>query len=256
MTAAAGVRHSALYVGAVRHRRFDDTGHTFTAALYLCYLDLDELDLAFAGRPGMSLRRPAPLWFRRAAYFGPPERPLGDAVRDAVAEAIGLRPDGAVRLLTNLRCWWLAFNPVSFYYCFDRDERLVAVLAQITNTPWGERHHYVVAAEPGRRRLAATFAKRFHVSPFQPMAQDYRWQLSPPGERLAVHMQSRRAGRVVFDATLRLSRRAWSTRNLLFTVLRHPFMTGKVLLSIYWHALRLWSKRAPFHRHPARAATR
>lgn len=256
MTAAAGVRHSALYVGAVRHRRFDHPRHSFVASLYLCYLDLDELDAAFAGRFGLSTRRPAPLWFRRADYFGPPELPLADAVRDAVAATIGVRPDGAVRLLTNLRCWWLAFNPVSFYYCFDRDERLVAVLAQITNTPWGERHHHVVAAEPGRRRLAATFQKRFHVSPFQPMDQIYRWQLSPPGERLAVHMQNRSADRVVFDATLRLERRAWSGRNLFLTVLRHPFMTGKVLLSIYWQALRLWCKRATFHRHPAEAASR
>lgn len=244
------VRHSALYVGAVRHRRFDAVRHDFTVRLWLAYLDLDELDAAFAGRWWWSCTRPAPQWFRRRDYLGPPGRPLADAVRDAVHDRLGVRPDGAVRVLTNLRTFGFVFNPVTLYYCFDRDERLVAVLAQITNTPWGERHHYVVGAGDGGRPLRAAFAKEFHISPFQPMAQQYRWALSVPGARLGVHMQNHADGRRVFDATLALERRPWTTRGLCAVALRHPWMTAKVVVMIYWHAFRLWLKKAPFHVHP------
>ena len=249
------VVHSALYVGTVRHRRFDRVGHRFTTRLYFAYLDLDELPRTL-GASWWAAARPAPLWFRRRDYFGRSDAPLADAVRDAVAERIGVRPDGPVRLLTNLRCWGYVFNPVSFYYCFDRDERLVAVLADVTNTPWGERHHYVVGAAAGRRALRGVFPKAHHVSPFQPMELEYRWTVHAPGPRLAVHMVNAAAGEKVFDATLVLARREWTPGNLLRVLLRHPWMTAKVTATIHWHALRLWMKRATFHVHPRKRHTR
>lgn len=250
MTAAAPGLRSALYVGRVRHRRFDRVRHDFAVRLYFVYLDLDELDRAFAGRWWWSARRWAPMQFRRRDYFGDPQRPLADCVLDAVATATGVRPDGPVRVLTNLRCFGYCFNPVSIYYCFDRSERLAAVLAEITNTPWGERHHYVVAASEPGASMRAGFAKSFHVSPFQPMDQQYRWSLRPPGERLAVHMANHMDERVVFDATLALERRAWTTGNLWRALARHPWMTAKVIAMIYLHAFLLWCKRATFHTHP------
>ncbi len=243
---------SGIYRGTVRHRRFDAVRHRFTTSLFFAYVDLDELEQLFARRWWWSARRPAPMWFRRRDYFGPPDVPLACAVRDAVAAQTGRRPEGAVRVLTNLRMFGYVFNPVSLYYCFDRDERLAAVLAEITNTPWGERHHYVVAAAAAQRTLRASFDKQFHVSPFQSMRQRYDWALSPPGERLAVHMQSRAGGEKVFDATLVLERRPWTTRQLAAAALRHPWMTAKVTLAIHWHAFLLWCKRAPFHVHPSK----
>lgn len=241
---------SSLYFGAVRHRRHDAVGHGFHAPVYLAYIDLDEIDRVFAGRLWWSARRPAPMWFRRRDYFGPPDRPLADAVRDAVEVRIGSRPDGAVRVLTNLRTFGFSFNPVSIYYCFDRDERLVAALAEITNTPWRERHHYVLGARPGHRSLRARFAKAFHVSPFQPMEQEYDWAIAPPGETLAVRMRNLERGREVFGASLVARARPWNTANLLRAALRHPCMALTVLLRIHREAVALWWKGAPFHVHP------
>lgn len=247
--------HSGLYFGAVRHRRFDATGHGFRTRLYMAYLDLDELDAAFRGRWFWSMRRWAPMRFRRADYFGPPMQLLADAVRNEVGRHLGHPPDGPVRVLTNLRCFGYVQNPVSIYYCFDRKERLVAALAEITNTPWGERHHYVLTARDTGTSLRATFGKQFHVSPFQPMDLVYDWTLARPGEHLAVHMRSHRAGQKFFDATLLLRRAPWTTRSLGKALLCHPWMTAKVGLGIYWHAVRLWWKRAPFHVHPRKQAT-
>lgn len=261
-----GVVHSCLYVGEVRHRRFDAVKHAFSSRLYFVMLDLDELDAAFAGRWWWSAKRPAPMRWKRRDYFGDPTRPLADCVRDAVATATGNRPDGPVRVLTNLRSFGFVFNPVTFYWCHDRHGRLAAVLAEITNTPWGERHHYVVPAGPGDGPLRGSFEKRFHVSPFQPMEQRYDWTLTRPGEQLVVHMENVVAppngvapngavGQPVFDATLRLQRRPWTTANLTRAWLRHPLMAVKVLLVIYWQALRLFCKRAPFHTHPDKRAS-
>ena len=252
---AAPVRHSAVYVGEVRHRRHDRVGHAFAVRLWMAYLDLDELDAAFAGRWLWSARRWwAPMRFRRADYFGDPARPLAECVRSAVAAATGSAPDGPVRVLTQLRSLGFVFNPVTFYYCFDQAERLQAVLAEITNTPWGERHHYVVArGGADGDTLRAEFAKAFHVSPFQPMDHRYRWAFGVPGERLGVHMDNLADGAVVFDAALSLGRRPWTTGALWRAVVRHPWMTAKVVAMIYWHAFRLWLKKAPFHTHPSKA---
>jgi uncharacterized protein len=242
---------SCLYVGTVRHRRFESVEHSFTVRLYYAYLDLDELQQTFAGRLWWSAKRIAPMWFRRGDYFGPKDRPLADCVRDAVEVEMGVRPTGPVRVLTNLRAFGYVFNPVSLYYCFDEKEQLVAVLAQITNTPWGERHHYVIGPpQENARSVKKAFRKEFHVSPFQPMERDYKWAFGAPSETLAVQMDSYADGEKTFDATLLVARKEWSTRNLLGAMLRHPWMTAKVTTMIHWHAFLLWCKRATFFIHP------
>jgi DUF1365 family protein len=251
--ATAAPLRSGLYVGRVRHRRFAAKPYCFATRVAFAFLDLDEIERAFAGRWWWSATRPAPVRFRRADYFGPPDRPLDDAVRDAVAARLGVRPDGPVRVLTNLRYFGYVFNPVTFYYCYDAADRLAAVLAEITNTPWRERHHYVVPVPPGEEPVVrASFPKAFHVSPFQPMEQDYRWSFTAPGRQLVVHMDNLHGGEVVFDATLNAERREWTTANLWRTWLRHPWMTAKVIAMIHFHAFVLWCKRAPFHVHPAK----
>ena len=161
--------------------------------------------------------------------------------------------EGPVRLLTHPRHFGYGFNPVSFYYCFDRAGSTVeAIVAEITNTPWGERHCYVLPVESSRsaEHLHFRFGKDFHVSPFLPMNHDYDWRFSIPDERLAVHMQNLSAGEVVFDATLALQRMPIDGAVLARALAGFPLMTAKVTAGIYWQALRLWLKRAPVFTHP------
>lgn len=247
---------SALFEGVVRHRRFAPRQHRLAHPLCMLYADLDELDGLFAGSWLASTRRWAPLRLRREDHFGASERPWPEVVRDAVAERLGRRPQGAVRLLTNPRTFGFRMNPVSLFYLFDRDGSLDAVLAEVTNTPWDERHLYAVDARRRRgRAIEADFAKAFHVSPFLPMDTTYRWRLTEPGERLAVHMETFRAGTKLLDATLRLERRPLDPTNLRRALVRHPAMTMRIWLWIYLHAARLWAKGVPFHPHPKHAAT-
>jgi DUF1365 family protein len=172
-----------------------------------------------------------------------------------VAQDTGVRADGPVRLLTHLRYFGHSFNPVSFYYCYAADgTTLQAIVAEITNTPWKERHAYALpcaAATASGRALRWEFAKAFHVSPFLALARDYAWRFTVPGDSLHVHMDVLDRGAREFDASLSLQRRSADTASLARVLWRYPAMSLQVLGHIHWQALRLWLKRTPVHDHPS-----
>ncbi|HMI80260.1 MAG TPA: DUF1365 domain-containing protein [Solirubrobacterales bacterium] len=260
---------SAVYEGWVRHRRFEPVEHSFRYRLFLMYLDLGELPEVLDPYPLFSARRRAPARFRREDFMGDPARPLDECARDAVEAATGARPAGPVRLLAGLRYFGHSFNPVSLYYCFDdAAERVDAVVADVRNIPWGERHPYVLAR--GERRgtvLADEVEKTFHVSPLMGMDQTYAFRASEPGGRLAVHIESRpresarnrdiggpartrRNSPATFDATLSLRRRELSRRTLAGLLARYPAMSLQTVAKIYAQSLRLKLKGARYHPHP------
>lgn len=249
--------NSALYAGSVQHRRFRPAPHRFRFRLFMMYLDLDELPEALDGRWLWSARRIAPARFLRRDYHGDPEVPLALAVRQTVQERTGVRPVGPIRLLTHLRYYGYCFNPVSIYYCFDpQGSRVDAILTEITNTPWGERHAYVLPRTPAMNGVMRfRFDKGFHVSPFMPMEQRYDWRFSPPGRRLAVHMENYDRQGMIFDATMSLRRRELTGRSLATALLAYPWMTAGVITAIHWNALKLWLKGNPVYSHPARGSS-
>lgn len=263
MSPAAGspeILHSAIYEGWVRHRRHAVEGlsprpHAFAYRLNLLWLDLAERDRVFAGRWLWSVDRPNLASFRRADHLGDPALPLDEAVRREVARQTGRSPGGPIRLLTHPRYFGYGFNPVSFYYCYGEDgETLEAIVAEVTNTPWKERHVYVLPMDasggtPDKPRFRTP--KAFHVSPFLPMDLEYAWRLTRPGVSLVAHLEDLDRGRRVFDATLSLRRRPLTGANLARALARFPFMTGQVVLGIYWQALRLWLKGTPVFDHPS-----
>ncbi|MBC7982720.1 MAG: DUF1365 domain-containing protein [Candidatus Obscuribacterales bacterium] len=246
--------HSALFFGQLRHRRWVPQTHAFKYPLFMAYLDLAELDAVFAGRWFWSTKRSALACFKRSDYLGDANSSLDQAVRDCVAERIGRRPSGPIRMLTHLRYFGHCFNPVTFYYCFDASgERIETIVTEITNTPWKERHTYVLNSNESRtpdKTHRYRFAKDFHVSPFIPMDIEYDWRFNTPGKHLNVHMEDHRHGEKLFDATLKLQRRPINGWNLAKALIRFPFLTMQVVVGIHWQALRLFLKRTPFHTHP------
>lgn len=256
MTKAAEPR-SCLYEGEVRHRRFRPAAHAFQYRLFLACLDLDEVD-SLLGRRGLwSIRRPALARFCRADHLGDPARPLADCVRELVETRTGWRPSGPIRLLTHLRYFGYLINPVSFYYCYDASgERVEAVVAEVNNTPWNERHCYVLDLRgQSSPRFKARHPKTFHVSPFLSLQMGYRWSLTAPGERLAVRIVNEDSLGKPFEATLVLRRRPFTAWQRCRALLRYPFMTIQVVAAIYWQALRLWWKGVPYVPHPGPPAS-
>lgn len=236
---------SCLYEGTLGHRRVEPEKR-FRHRLILAYIDLEELPELLGGR--LVAAAPGLVRFRRGDYLGDPRLPLDQAVRGLVEHRTGHRPPGPIRLLTQLRSYGHCFNPVSFYYCFDaRGKQVEAVVAEVTNTPWGERHAYVIP--PG----VSTFDKALHVSPFMAMDQTYACWAPDPGERLSVRIQSRREGRRVFEAGLFLRRNELTRRSLRRMAARYPFATVRVLVLIYLHAVGLRLAGARLFPHPARA---
>lgn len=244
--------HSRIYEGWVRHRRFQPVHHQLRYRLFMLYLDLEELPDLFDPYWLWSARRPALAWFRRTDHVGDPQRELSTTIRNLVEDTTGKRPRGPVRLLTHLRYYGYCMNPVSFYYCWDaQDQTVDAIVAEIHNTPWGERHCYVLEGTgEGRSRMSYRFDKEFHVSPFMQMDVEYQWNFTSPGEKLAVHMENLCQDRKIFDATMSLEARPLEARSLRRVLFRYPWMTGKVIGAIYWNAFLLWMKRSPFYEHP------
>lgn len=253
--------NSAIYRGQLRHRRFRPKAHDFTYNVFMMYLDLDELDTVFSGTRWWSSRRSALARFSAKDFFHNKDEPLARQVRDYVFSSSGIRVTGAVRMLANLRYFGYIFNPLVCYYCFDHEEQLVAIVAEVTNTPWKEKHIYVLPCDPNSSHQTISFDKAFHVSPFQPMNTRYLWQCSLPDEKLAIHMQSfelddnvaTAAEGKFFDATLTLQKEAISPSRLNQLLKGYPLMTLKVVGAIYWQALKLAFKKMPFYSHPQKA---
>ncbi len=245
---------SAIYEGVITHRRHataatSNVAHDFRYATLTPLLFLDELDELVALHPQWSRSRPNAAWFRRRDYLGDATVPLDTAVRDEVAAQSGRRPTGDIALLAHVRLWGWLFNPLCVYYCFDESgERVDQMLLEVRNTPWHERHLYVLDGASTHHR----FAKAMHVSPFLGMDHEYVLTWSVPGEHLAFHLGNRRGEERIFDASLSLTRREITSASLGALVWRHPFQTLGVSAGIYRQALSLWRKKAPFFSHPHR----
>jgi hypothetical protein len=252
--------NSAVYRGTIRHRRFAPVENTFQYRIFFMYLDLDEMPDALDVHPLWSFGGVNLAYFRRRDHFGSHRMPLDLALRRHVERRTGTWPAGPVRMLTHLRYFGHCFNPVTFFYLFDAsDSRLETIVAEITNTPWGERHLYVLDDHRNihehRKWRRYRLTKEFHISPYMPMQIDYDWRFSVPGARLNAHMINFREGRRVFDATLNLLRLPINRANLTRMLLLYPAMTVKVIAMIYWQALKLKFKQTPFYDHPGAKRT-
>jgi DUF1365 family protein len=221
---------SCLFEGILVHRRLRPD-RRFRHRVAMAYIDLEELPRLLGGR--LLQRSPGLLRFRRSDYHGDPGVELEAAVRDTVERQLGTRPQGPVRLLTNLRSFGLCFNPVSFYYCFDNGGQLQAVLAEVTNTPWGERHAYVIADGSGQLQ------KLLHVSPFMPMDQAYTFSAAAPTQRLSVTIENHRSEQREFVAALALERVELTPAAVRRISVRYPLTTIRTLALIYGHAVGL-----------------
>lgn len=246
--------HSCIYEGHVSHHRVEPITHRFQYRLYMVYLDLGELPSLVGDRALIGRRRIAGSSFRRSDHLFDDSLSLRDEVCQLVSQQTGTTPRGPIRLLTQLRHLGYYFSPLNVFYLYDEhDERVEFVVAEVSNTPWNERHCYTLWE--GNRigtadSLCFSHTKAFHVSPFMPMDVEYRWRLGEPGLKLTLDLANVRKGRELFRAGMTLQRRELTHPQLMRTTLSYPAMTAKIVAAIYLQALKLWWKKCPFYRHP------
>ena len=247
---------SALYVGKLRHRRFSPRPHEFSYPVYMAFLDVDRLPDLMRVSPFSSYNRWNWTSYCERDHFGDPQRTLRERLTENAARYGVTLPDGQIFLLTHLRYLGYVFNPVSFFYFYDRAGKLTLVMSEVNST-FGESHNYWLSALNERESAAAkryTTAKQMHVSPFMGMDLHYDWIFTPPGKRLVAHMNTLSEGKPFFDATLQLEHRPWERRELHGALASYPFMTLRVIGGIHWEALKLWLKQVPVFTHPAKLA--
>lgn len=243
---------SALYIGKLRHRRFEPREHQFEYPIYMAFLDIDRLPELMRITRFSSYNRWNWTGYDERDHFGDPAKSLRQRLEEDAGRQGIMLPDGQIFLLTHLRYFGYVFNPVSFFYCYDRAGKLEMMLSEVNNT-FGETHNYWLTSDNQQANAAAKryrTAKRMHVSPFQGMELEYDWIFTPPGERLVAHMNTHKEGQANFDATLQLERRPWEAKNLVRALVSYPFITLRVIAGIHWEALKLWAKGVPVHTHP------
>lgn len=245
---------SGIYIGEIRHRRFRPKKHFFTYPIFMTFLDIDRIPELMSVSRFTSYERWNWASFRNADHFGD----ANDSIRRRLSQDAGRNqlflPDGKIFVLTHLRYLGYSFNPVSFYFCYDAQERLQMIVAEVNNT-FGETHNYWLSQSNARASsnddaLHFTHEKYFHVSPFMKMDAHYDWTFTDPADQLLVQQSERDSLGLLFDATLRMNRRDWSAKEVRRTLMEFPWMTAKVVAAIYWEAARLLIKGVPSTPHP------
>jgi DUF1365 family protein len=241
-------RHSSLCEGWVSHSRSSGPAHGFRYRIFLSLLDLDELPALDRELRLFGHNRWRPISFRDRDHLTASGRGVRADLEETVRAAGHEMPRGRVALLTHCRFLGYVFNPVSFFYCYDGDDRLTLVVAEVNNT-YGDRHSYVLPVADDSFEWRTK--KLMHVSPFfPPDAGTYRWELPPPTEQIHVGVDLTRDGGTALAARLSLKRRLLTDRALASALLLYPFMTVQVIGAIHYEALRLWRKGAPFWERP------
>jgi len=259
---------SCLYECEVLHARFAPTPHRFVYRLFLFALDLDELEMLHPRLALFSVNRPNLYSFRerdflptgepmhngRAEPAAPPPLSLKQRVVAFVATRGVDLTGGRVVLVTLPRIFGYLFNPVSFYFCYDRHGDCVAALSEVTNTFREMKPFFLGPATHTAGAFRLHTPKHFYVSPFSDVDVAFDFILRPPADRLAVQIDDYAAGQRTLTSLLTGPRRALTNGQLAWFTLKYPLLTLRIIALIHWHALRLWLKRVPWFPKAGRAA--
>jgi len=237
----------AVYQGEVGHLRLSPREHGFSYPLAHYWLDCAALEPVSLAQKGIRFERFGALSYRRKDYLAG-HNDLQQAVINKLTELGGDIPIEHVFVLTPLANWGLYFSPITLYYCYDKQSTLSYLLAEVTNTPWNERHYYLQTITAGQQHYQ--HQKAFHVSPFHPMDMQYHWQITSPDTDLLCSIRNIQADKQIFSAWISLQRHELNQQWRRRWLIRQPWQNVQVVLRIYWHALKLWLKGVPVHAHP------
>ena len=230
------MRAFTLFSGQVRHRRFTPKTNHFSYGLTSWLIDLDQInDL-------QTFLKKSPFSFKSEDYLTAEKSDLKEKALKFLFTNQPEKKFDKIYLLTQLRCLGYLINPINVYFCF-RNTRLEAMIAEVTNTPWGEKQNYYLSCDPDVPLQRITFNKTMHVSPFNDMNINYHWMSKMMDKKIAIHIDCKSNDKIIMDATLSLKQETDSKPSVL--------MTWKIASLIYWQAFKLFAvKRIPFYSNP------
>jgi len=246
--------HSAAYVGRVVHARKRPRAHRLKYSVFYLLFDLEEL-----ASLGQKLRL---FGYNRRGVFSFHERDHGprdgtslrDWVDTQLADAGITIPGGRVKLLCLPRILGYVFNPISVFYCYDREGYFKAALYEVSNT-FRETHTYLLPVDGENTEMVHhEFDKELYVSPFFPRNCRYTIALRSPDAHASIAIRESDSDGDLLAATFHGTQTALTDRFLAGTFARFPLLTMKVMVGIHWDALKLWVKGTPVFRHPPKPA--
>lgn len=258
---------NSLVNGWIRHRRYYPKRHEFEYDMHWTLLDLDKVEQQFELSRLWSVERFNLVSYRTKDFHqGLSDNRVGhsksasqankQAVINSIKERTGKTFSGKVFMLSHLRSYGYNFNSACFYFCYNQNQ-LQFIICEITNTPWGERHSYILDCEEKPRTanpgdvFQFEFSKAFHVSPFIQMDMTYRWTFKLSKQNVRVHMVVLKEDKEkYFDATFTGEFIPLNKKAMTRVATRYALQPLKMSLSIYWQAFKLWLKRVTFYEHP------
>ncbi len=245
---AATSLESGIYQGIVSHKRFSPKLHAFSYHVSMIGIVLDELNDATRCTKLFGTKWFNPVRFYEKDYIQSEPGTLKQRIHTKVQNLGGQWDGTKVLMIAQCRCLGIYFSPINFYYCFDKNNTCNLMLAEVSNTPWNERHYYLVDMDPQKQGDKNITEKAFHVSPFMEMNMNYRWHVTKPNKKAYVNIQNidNETNNKVFEANMKLEKQPLSSLPIIKSWMSLPFTVIKIVTLIYWQALKIFLKRIPF----------
>lgn len=246
-------KHCAIYAGNVIHKRFLPKKHHFNSSLYMLALDVETMERKPKSGGLFGFNWYHPLRFIEKDYLRDDPNTLSNRIKHKVNRLNGHADIQRVLMLVQVRCFGIYFSPANFYFCYDQHNKCTQMLAEVSNTPWNERHYYLIDLLEKEKPIISK--KVFQVSPFMDLDMSYKWTITPPSKtdnKLFINIENLRTNAAtgdvtkLFKASLVLRKQVFNKRNLLRIWIQLPVMTVKIVIGIYWQAMRLFLKKIPF----------
>jgi len=235
------IKESFIYSGDVVHRRFKPKEHFFKYKVFSLFIDLSELEKIEKKIPFFSYNKINLISFYDKDHGDRNASSLRVWVEKNLNSLEIETNEIKIKLLCYPRILGYVFNPLSIFFVYNKNSSLIAILYEVKNT-FGEQHTYVFKVDPNEKLIKNNCTKKFYVSPFMDLSSEYFFKILNPGNKLSVIIDQRDQEGKLLYASQDGIRSELSAKNLIFSYLKHPLMTFKIISAIHFEALRLWIK--------------
>ena len=236
------VHKHSLCIGSVWHKRYSPKVHEFSYKLNSWLINLQELDTLNTSSRLINIAKKALYRFKPQNYLRDFSGELNTKIRNQFINlGAELKGNESFYLLGQLSNLGVYFSPLNLYFCYEGNI-CNYIMAEVSNTPWNERHYYLL--DTSKPEIITN--KNFHVSPFFGLDQDYKWNFDLSQEQIKFTIDTYQDGAKVFSAGYGGVFNLLSDKSISSKILSSPVTGFKIVCGIYFEALRIWLKKIPY----------